>query len=144
MVNSPRTGAMSNVRWGAWLAALGWRPAQAQGRAVFSPEHGWLMEPLLLAFGIILLLCISFFLWSRERRLRRQRERLQNTYNLGDEILSASSPEAILKRVRASLTEVLGVNSVHLYVYNRTAKTLDSLAEEDSEPSSISLSSPPG
>ena len=85
----------------------------------------------MLAFGLIMLLCISFFLWSRERRLRRQRERLRNTYNLGEEILSASSPEAILKRVSASLTAVLGVTRVHLYVYNRTAKTLDSLGREN-------------
>ena len=76
--------------------------------------------------------------------MRRQRERLRNTYNLGEEILSASSPETILKRVSASLTAVLGVSRVHLYVYNRTAKTLDSLGGEHSEPASISLSSPPG
>jgi GAF domain-containing protein len=102
------------------------------------------MEPLMLAFGLILLLCISFFLWSRERRLRRQRERMRNTYNLGDEILSASSPETILKRVSASLTEVLGVSGVHLYVYNRATKTLDSLESEHSERAPISLTSPPG
>jgi GAF domain-containing protein/CheY-like chemotaxis protein len=98
----------------------------------------------MLAFGLIMLLCISFFLWSRERRLRRQRERLRSTYNLGDEILSASTPETVLQRVTASLTAVMGVSRVHLYVYNRTAKTLDSLASAVSEPASISLSSPPG
>ena len=102
------------------------------------------MAPLMLAFGLIVLLCISFFLWSRERRVRRQRERLRNTYNLAEEILSASSPDTILKRVSASLIAVLGVSRVHLYVYNRTAKTLDALGAEHSEPASISLSSPPG
>jgi len=144
MVKSPRTGDVSNVCLGALLAALGDLPADAQARSVFSQDRNWLLEPLMLAFGLILLLCISFFLWSRERRLRRQRERLRSTYNLGEEILSASSPEAILKRVSASLTAVLGVTRVHLYVYNRAAKTLDSLGSEDSEPASISLSSPPG
>jgi GAF domain-containing protein len=98
----------------------------------------------MLAFGLILLLCISYFLWSRERRLRRQRERLRNTYNLGEEILSASSPETILKRVSASLTAVIGVTGVRLYVYNRGSKTLDSVATENSDPASISLTSPPG
>ena len=144
MVKGPRTGGVSNVCLGALLMALGRLPANAQGRFVFSQTSNWLMEPLMLAFGLIVLLCISFFLWSRERRLRRQRERLRSTYNLGEEILSAATPETILKRVSASLTTVLGVSRVHLYVYNRTAKTLDSLGSEYSEPASISLSSPPG
>jgi GAF domain-containing protein len=144
MVKGPTTGALSNVRLGALLAAIGAVPADAQGRSVFSAGNRWLMEPLMLAFGLILLLCITFFLWSRERRLRRQRERLRNTYHLGEEILSASSPETILQRVSASLTAVLGVTHVHLYTYNRTAKTLDSLSSDNSEPISISLSSAPG
>lgn len=144
MVKGPTTGAISNVCLGGLLVAVGCRPADAQGRFVFLRENDWLMEPLMLACGLILLLGIVFFLWSRERRLRRQRERLRNTYNLGEEILSASSPEAVLSRVNASLTAVLGVSRVHLYVYNRTTKTLDSLESEISEPASISLSSPPG
>jgi GAF domain-containing protein/CheY-like chemotaxis protein len=115
----------------------------AEGRFAFATEGNWLLQPLMLAFGLIMLLCISFFLWSRERRLRRQRERLRKTYHLGEEILSASSPEAVLKRVSDSLTAVLGVSRVHLYVYNRGAKTLDALAGEKSQPVSISLSSPP-
>jgi GAF domain-containing protein len=134
---------MSNVCLGALLAAMLLLPADAQVRPV-SHESGWLMEPLMLAFGLIVLLCISFFLWSRERRLRRQRERLRNTYSVGEEILSASSAETILKRVTASLTTVLGVTRVHLYVFNRTTKTLDTVAAENSEAASISLTSPPG
>jgi GAF domain-containing protein/CheY-like chemotaxis protein len=137
-------GALKNLCLGALLAAVCPLPANAQGRPVFSQGVDWLIEPLMLAFGLILLLCISFFLWSRERRLRRQRERLRSTYNLGEEILSASSPETILKRVSASLTVVIGVTRVHLYVYNRGTKTLDSIATENSEPASISLTSPPG
>ena len=133
MAKGPTTGAISNVRLGALLVAIGCLPADAQGRSVFISESDWLMEPLMLACGLILLLCIAFFLWSRERRLRRQRERLRSTYNLGDEILSASSPEAILNRVSASLTAVLGVTRVHIYVYNRSAKTLDPLSADGSE-----------
>jgi GAF domain-containing protein len=143
MVKSPKTGSLNYVRWGACLLALGARPAGAQGRFVFSPESHWMLERLMLAFGLIALLSIAFFLWSREQRLRRQRERLRKTYNLGEEILSASSSETILTRVTASLTAVLGVTRVHLYVYNRAAKTLDSLAGERSGTASISLSLPP-
>jgi GAF domain-containing protein len=137
---------------GAWLAALVCVPPNAQGRTVPSGESSWLLEPqvapllapLMLAFGLIVLLCVSFFLWSRERRLRRQRERLRNAYHLGEEILSASSPEMILQRLRTSLPDVLGVTGVHLYSFNRTAKTLESVGTDEFEGASISLSSPPG
>ena len=135
---------MSNVCLAALLVAILGLPAYAGGRSVFAQNADWLLQPLMLAFGLILLLCISFFLWSRERRLRRQRERLRNTYSLGEEILSASSAETVLKRVSASLTSVLGVSRVQLFVYNRTTKTLDSVAAENCEPASISLTSPPG
>jgi GAF domain-containing protein len=143
MVKSPATGGMNCIRLVALLAALGGRPAVAQGHFLLAADGNWLVQPLMLAFGLIMLFCISFFLWSREHRLRRQRERLRKTYHLGEEILSASSPETILKRVSTSLTAVLGVTRVHLYVYNRAAKTLDGLAGEHGEPESISLSSPP-
>src|ERR1700722_8441694 len=143
MVKSPRKGSLNYASRATLLAALGVRPSAAQSRFVLDLDGNWLVQPLMLAFGLILLLCISFFLWSRERRLRRQRERLRKTYHLGEEILSASSPETILHRVSVSLTAVLGVTRVHLYVYNRTAKTLDSLASEHTTAASISLSSPP-
>jgi GAF domain-containing protein len=134
---------MSYVPLVAWLLALGGRLAHAEVPFAL-PTHGnWLLQPLMLAFGLMMLLSIGFFLWSRDQRLRRQRERLRKTYHLGEEILSASSPEAILTRVNGSLTAVLGVSRVHIYVYNRASKTLDALPGENSEALSISLASPP-
>ena len=46
-----------------------------------------------------MVLLVSFFLWSREHRLSGQRERLRKTFQLGEEILDASSAEAILNRL---------------------------------------------
>jgi signal transduction histidine kinase len=143
MGRSPKTGDLKCVVLKALPVSLvPGRAAFAQGRFTLSAENHWLIEPLMLAFGLLLLLCIGFFLWSRERRLRRQRERLRKTYNLGEEILSASSPETILKRVSISLTPVLGVTRVQLYVYSRAAKTLNALDDDGSGPVSISLSAP--
>ena len=76
--------------------------------------------------------------------MRSQRKRLRRTYKLGEEILGASSSATILKRISEALPGIIGVTRVHLYVYNRTAKTLDAIEEEGVEPESISLSSPPG
>jgi CheY-like chemotaxis protein len=106
--------------------------------------RNWFVPPFVIAAGLGMLLLVGFALWSRERRLRGQRKRLRTTYQLGEEILGASSPETILKRISESLPGILSVTGVQLYVYNRGAKTLDSVVDENSEPVSISLSSPPG
>ena len=83
-----------------------------------------------IASGITVILLVGFFLWSRERRLRSQRRRLRRTYKLGEEILGASSAATILKRISEALPSIIGVTRVQLYVYNRTAKTLDAIEDE--------------
>src|ERR1035438_4494046 len=97
-----------------------------------------------IASGIVVVLLVSFFLWSRERRLRAQRKRLRQTFKLGEEILGASSAVAILKRISEALPGIIGVTRVQLYAYNRTAKTLDAIEQDGVKAESISLSSPPG
>jgi CheY-like chemotaxis protein len=105
-------------------------------------------SPVTLAAALGLMLFVGFLLWSRERRLRNQRELLRKTYKLGEEILGASSSTGILKRLSDSLPGILGITRVSLYVYNRAGKTLDLISasggEDGKEPACISLSSPPG
>ena len=83
-----------------------------------------------IASGITVILLVGFFLWSRERRLRSQRQRLRRTYKLGEEILGASSaghdPEEDLR----GAAEHYRRDARALYVYNRTAKTLDAIEDE--------------
>ena len=108
-----------------------------------SLERSLYLPPLVIGAGLCVVLLVAFFIWSRERRLRSQRERLRQTYQLGEEILGASSAEAVLKRIAEALPSILGVTRVHLYVYNRAAKTLDGVIEQTGEAVSISLSAPP-
>ncbi|MCU1232729.1 MAG: response regulator receiver modulated sensor protein [Candidatus Solibacter sp.] len=98
----------------------------------------------LIAAGITTIVLVGFFLWRREQRLRSQRRRLRRTYKLGEEILGASSSATILKRISEALPGIIGVTRVQLYVYNRTAKTLDAIEDQNGASTSISLSSPPG
>jgi GAF domain-containing protein len=100
--------------------------------------------PPIIIGTVAAIVLFGIFLWSRERRVRNQRKKLRKTYQLGEEILSASSPATILKRISESLPGILGVTRVQLYVYNRSLKTLDAIAGEHGESTSISLSSPPG
>lgn len=106
-------------------------------------EPSWTVSPVALGMGLMVILLISFLLWSREHRLRNQRERLRRTYQLGEEILGAASAEAILQRISEALPDILDVTRVHLFVYNRSAKTLDPVMQDPGEQVCISLSSPP-
>jgi GAF domain-containing protein/CheY-like chemotaxis protein len=107
-------------------------------------ERRWSIPPLALAGCLAGILLTALLVWGRERRLRTQRERLRRTYQLGEEILGCSSTDVILKRVTGALPGILGITRVHLYAYNRAAKTLDAVVAEEGERASISLSSPPG
>jgi GAF domain-containing protein/CheY-like chemotaxis protein len=113
-------------------------------RAVVPLEHSASLSAPVIAAGITMVLLIGLFLWSRERRLRGQRKKLRKTYQLGEEILGATSPATILKRLSEALPAILGVTRVQLYLYNRAAKTLDAIVDEGGEAASISLSAPPG
>jgi GAF domain-containing protein/CheY-like chemotaxis protein len=116
----------------------------ASTNEIVSVEQPATVPQPIIAAGLALVLLVGFSLWSRERRLRSQRRRLRRTYKLGEEILGASSAATILKRISEALPSILGVTRVQLYVYNRTAKTLDAIEDENGVSTSISLSSPPG
>lgn len=142
---APSCAAAARVKC-VWLAAF---PAV---QATYSMNYNLLaaseeagpVQPLLIAVALAGVLLVGFLAWTRERRLRVQRERLRKTYQLGEEVLGSSSSEAILRRLGESLPGIMGVSRIRLYVYNRAAKTLDSVAAEDREPASISLSAPAG
>jgi GAF domain-containing protein/CheY-like chemotaxis protein len=104
---------------------------------------GGFSPPLVIA-GAGLLLLVAFLWWNRERRMKNQRARVRRTYQLGEEILSATSVEKVLEHLSAALPSILAVSRVRLHVLNRGAKTLETVAGESSPPASISLSSPPG
>lgn len=107
-------------------------------------ERRWVVPPLAVTSGVGVALLIGLILWSRERRLRGQRERLRRVFQLGEEILGASSLDTILDQTTKALPGILGVTRVHLYVFNRGTKALDAVVPEGQAALSISLSSPPG
>ena len=122
-----------------WFELLAADPAE-----IAIAARNWFIPPLALATGIGLVLVVSFLLWNHDRRLRKQRERLRKTFQLGEEILGAASTDTILKRITEALPSILGVTQVQLYLYNRGAKTLDAVVGEAEPPVSIPLAAPPG
>ncbi|HWB95178.1 MAG TPA: GAF domain-containing protein [Bryobacteraceae bacterium] len=97
----------------------------------------------LAAIGAVLVL-MGFIWWSREQRLRTQREVLRRAYQLGEEILGAPSEADILKRTSLVLPEIFGVNGSRLYLHNRANKTLEvPELRQTEERISIPLAAPP-
>lgn len=102
----------------------------------------WFPPPVALGSAIAMVVLIGFFVWSRERRIRKQRERLRKTYHLGEEILGAAAADSIVKRLREALPEILKITGAQLYLHNRAANTLDSIATEGERPVSFPASAP--
>ena len=102
------------------------------------------MLPPLMSGGLLALVLVAFIVWTRERRLRSQRERLRTTYALAEEILGASSAETILLRIRDVLPNILGVTRVNLWLHNRATRSLDAVVSGAEDPVAIPLASPPG
>jgi GAF domain-containing protein len=121
-----------------------WELLVADMSAVVVIDSPGTAAPPFIIGAVVIIIGVGVFLWSRERRIRTQRKKLRKTYQLGEEILGASSPATILKRISDALPGILGITRVRLYIYNRSLKTLDAIASENGESTSISLSSPPG
>jgi signal transduction histidine kinase len=96
-----------------------------------------------LPFGVLAIAAIIFLVWRRDERLRGQRELLRRAYELGEEILGASSADQILEKVRVVVPKIFGVTSAQLYLYNRQAKSLDAVDRSGADQTSIPLSEPP-
>jgi len=99
--------------------------------------------PAALPFGLLAIAAAVFVIWRRDERLRGQREMLRRAYELGEEILGASSADQILGKVKAVVPKIFGVSSAELYLHNRHAKTLDAVGRSAADQLSIPLSAPP-
>jgi signal transduction histidine kinase/CheY-like chemotaxis protein len=115
------------------------------GVSVTRLAGGWPLHPWALGAALGLGALIGIGWWTRERRMRAQRQMLSSVHQLGEEIPGLSSTAEILKRVSSSLPRLFRVSRVRLYVYNRGTNALDEvLADPKAHAGSISLDSPGG
>jgi len=106
-------------------------------------ERGFYLPTTVLGLGLAVVVVAGLLFWSRERRLRKQRETLRQTYQLGEGILSSDSPEMALRRVGEALPGILGTTRVRLYLFNRAANCLEEVSRTDGKSFSIPLTASP-
>jgi K+-sensing histidine kinase KdpD/CheY-like chemotaxis protein len=98
--------------------------------------------PVALPLGLLAAIAVIVVIWRRDDRLRNQREILRRAYELGEEILGASSADQILGKVSLVVPKIFGVTGAELYLHNRHAKTLEAVGRNAPE-YTIPLSAPP-
>ena len=86
----------------------------------------WLVSPELFAVSLASLVFALGVWWMRERRMSAQRNMVRVFYSLGEAMTGAASSADALKKLASVLPGALGISGVHLYLYNRANKTLDS------------------
>lgn len=107
--------------------------------------HPLVLPPSLVAGFLVSTLLFAAVWYTRERRLKAQREALRRSHELGEEILGASSAQDILHKIVAVVPAIFGVTRVRLYLFNPGTKMLDKVPEtEDEIPVSILPGSPRG
>jgi signal transduction histidine kinase len=95
--------------------------------AVTVLERGWLIQPPVLLAALILAAVLLGIWWIRERRMASLRRQMHLLNALGEEVIGATSPAEILRRLTLTLPALSGASEVGLYIQNRGAKALETV-----------------
>jgi signal transduction histidine kinase len=93
--------------------------------AVAVLERGWVIQPPVLLASLILAATLAAIWWFRERRMAALRKQMRLLNALGEEVISASSPAEVLRRLITTLQALSNASSVGFYVLNRGTKMLE-------------------
>jgi signal transduction histidine kinase/CheY-like chemotaxis protein len=93
--------------------------------AVVLLERGWLIQPPVLLAALILAAALAAIWWFRENRMATLRKQMRLLNALGEEVISASSPAEVLRRLTSTLPALASGASVELFILNRGTKTLE-------------------
>jgi signal transduction histidine kinase/CheY-like chemotaxis protein len=114
----------------------------ADAKDVVRLNRRWLHQLRPLWPILVILAAMGFLWWRREIASRQRLEKLRIIYNLGEEILSATTAAEILDRITHVAPKILPVTGVKLYLYDRGTKTLNFAREPQAF--GIPLDSPAG
>ncbi len=93
--------------------------------AVSILERGWLIEPPVLLASLIIGAVLLAIWWFRESRMSAMRRQMRLLNALGEEVIRATSPAEILRRLTLTLPSLSNASGVGLYILNRGTKLLE-------------------
>ena len=82
--------------------------------------------------------------WFRERRMAALRKQIRLLNTLGEEVVRATSPVEILRRLSLTLPALSKATAVGLYIQNRGTKVLESVHSTDAAVQTIDPEAPEG
>lgn len=88
-------------------------------------ERGWLIQPPVLLAALILAGSLAALWWFRERRMAALRKQIRLMNSLGEDVVAASSPGEVMRRLTCALPALSNGAAVGLYILNRGTKTLE-------------------
>lgn len=90
-------------------------------------ERGWVIQPPILLAALILAASLALIWWFRERRMASLRKQMRLLNSLGEQVIGATSPAEILRRLTLNLPALSNASGVGLYIHNRASKLLEGI-----------------
>ena len=112
--------------------------------AVAILERSWLIQPPVLLASLIAGVVLLAIWWFRESRMSKMRKQMRQLHALGEEVIRATSPAEILRRLTLSLPSLSNAAGVGLYILNRGTKLLESVHSTSAAGEYIDLEAPKG
>jgi len=107
-------------------------------------DKSWMIPPPFLLASLMLAVGLLAIWWFRERRMSALRRQMRFLNALGEEVIGATSPAEILRRLELTLPELSNASGIWLYIENRGTKSLESIHLSGSAPEVVDLDAPEG
>jgi signal transduction histidine kinase len=112
--------------------------------AVATVAKAWMIPPPFLLASLLVAAGLLAIWWVRERQMAALSRQMHFLNALGEEVIGASSPAEVLRRLTLTLPELSNASGIGLYIQNRGAKTLESVHTAGSAAETIDLEAPQG
>jgi signal transduction histidine kinase/CheY-like chemotaxis protein len=107
-------------------------------------ERGWVIQPPILLASLILAGALASIWWFRERRMSTLRKQMRLLNSLGEQVIGATSPTEILRRMMVNLAALSNATGVGLYIHNRGSKLLEGVHSGNASVDVIDPEAPSG
>ncbi|MBI3680924.1 MAG: GAF domain-containing protein [Acidobacteria bacterium] len=87
-------------------------------------ERNWFVTPQTLMLGVISLMVLALWVYRRNLRSSMKRRTVRRVHGFCEELLTATTPEEVLRKLRTLGPRALQVSSLELYRFDRPAQAL--------------------